>query len=123
VDDDFDSIRVVNRHDAQRLCNLSPRTWERLEAIGDVPPKTRLSEGRVDYRVSDIKEWLDRHREGNRGGIAKNTLSPGNALGQIKPRRRLRGLLLQSLRRQWLRLSRGAIRLQFFSIEVVEDRQ
>src|SRR5215831_21269860 len=55
------------------------------------------------------------------GGIAKNTLSPGNALGQIKPRRRLRGLLLQSLRRQWLRLSRGAIRLQFFSIEVVEE--
>jgi hypothetical protein len=63
VDGDFDSIRVVNRSDAQRLANLSPRTWERLEAVGDAPPKTRLSEGRIGYRICDLKEWLDRRRE------------------------------------------------------------
>jgi predicted DNA-binding transcriptional regulator AlpA len=63
VDGDFDSIRVVSRGDAQQLTNLSPRTWERLEAVGDAPPKTRLSEGRIGYRICDLKEWLDRRRE------------------------------------------------------------
>jgi hypothetical protein len=63
MNDDFDSVRVVNRHDAIRLCNVSVRTWERLEAIGDTPVKTRLSEGRIGYRISDLKAWLDAHRE------------------------------------------------------------
>jgi predicted DNA-binding transcriptional regulator AlpA len=65
VDDDLDSIRVLSESQTYRAVGLSDRTWERLEAIGDVPPKTRLSEGRVGYRVSDIKAWLDRRREGS----------------------------------------------------------
>jgi predicted DNA-binding transcriptional regulator AlpA len=63
MDDNLDSIRVVNRRAAMRACDLSEKTWERLERDGDTPPKTRLSEGRVGYRISDLKEWLDRRRE------------------------------------------------------------
>ena len=65
VDDDLDSIRVLSEPQTYRAIGVSDRTWERLKAIGDVPPKTRLSEGRVGYRVSDIKAWLDRRREGS----------------------------------------------------------
>jgi predicted DNA-binding transcriptional regulator AlpA len=62
--DDLDSIRVLSRPEAVKAVGVSIRTWERLEAGGDAPPKTRLSTGRVGYRVFDIKEWLDRRREG-----------------------------------------------------------
>jgi predicted DNA-binding transcriptional regulator AlpA len=63
MDDDFALVRVVNRRKALELTNLSLRTWERLEAAGVAPPKTRISEGRVGYRVSDLKAWLDARRE------------------------------------------------------------
>jgi predicted DNA-binding transcriptional regulator AlpA len=65
VDDDLNSIRVLSEPQTYRAIGVSDRTWERLKAIGDVPLKTRLSEGRVGYRVSDIKAWLDRRREGS----------------------------------------------------------
>jgi predicted DNA-binding transcriptional regulator AlpA len=64
VDDDLNSIRVLSEPETYRAVGLSDRTWERLKAIGDVPPKTRLSEGRIGYRLSDIKKWLDARREG-----------------------------------------------------------
>jgi predicted DNA-binding transcriptional regulator AlpA len=63
VENNLDLIRVLSRREAIKIANLSERTWERLEAVGDVPPKTRLSKGRIGYRVADIKEWLDRRRE------------------------------------------------------------
>jgi predicted DNA-binding transcriptional regulator AlpA len=61
---DLDSIRVIPRSEAVRVLNLSPRTWDRLEREGNTPPKTQLSEGRVGYRVSDLKDWLDSRRRG-----------------------------------------------------------
>jgi predicted DNA-binding transcriptional regulator AlpA len=64
VIDDLDSIRVLSEPETYRTVGVSDRTWERLKAAGDTPPKTRLSEGRVGYRVCDIKEWLDARREG-----------------------------------------------------------
>jgi predicted DNA-binding transcriptional regulator AlpA len=45
------------------MVGLSDRTWDRLEAAGDTPPKTRISQGRIGYRVADIRAWLDRRRE------------------------------------------------------------
>jgi len=65
VDDDLNSIRVLSEPETYRAVGLSDRTWERLKAAGDTPPKTRLSEGRVGYRVCDIRQWLDARREGN----------------------------------------------------------
>jgi predicted DNA-binding transcriptional regulator AlpA len=65
--DDLDEIRVLTRSDTIRMVGLSDRTWDRLEAAGDTPPKTRISQGRIGYRVSDLKEWLDRRREAEVG--------------------------------------------------------
>ena len=59
-----DTVRVVSRNEAIKLLGLSDRTFQRLEAKGDVPPKTRLSAHRIGYRISDIKDWLDARREG-----------------------------------------------------------
>jgi predicted DNA-binding transcriptional regulator AlpA len=57
---DLDLIRVLNRPETIEAVGVSEKTWERLEALGDVPTKTRLSQGRIGYRVLHIKEWLDR---------------------------------------------------------------
>ena len=61
---DLDSVRVLSEPETIRALGVSDRTFDRLKAIGDVPQKTRLSQGRVGYRVCDIKAWLDSRREG-----------------------------------------------------------
>ena len=61
--EDIDAIKVLNRREAVKHLGVSERSFQRLEALGDAPPKTRLSEGRVGYRVSDIIAWLDARRE------------------------------------------------------------
>jgi predicted DNA-binding transcriptional regulator AlpA len=61
--DDLDSVRVLTRHQTIEAVGVSNKTWERLEAVGDAPPKTRLSTGRIGYRICDIKAWLDKRRE------------------------------------------------------------
>ena len=60
---EINSIRVLKRREAIEALGVSVRTFERLEAAGDIPVKTRLSEGRVGFRVSDIQAWLDGRRE------------------------------------------------------------
>jgi predicted DNA-binding transcriptional regulator AlpA len=59
-------LRVLNRRQTVELVGVSEKTWERLEAVGDIPIKTRLSQGRVGHRLDHIKEWLDARREGAR---------------------------------------------------------
>jgi predicted DNA-binding transcriptional regulator AlpA len=61
--DGLDAIRVLNRSETIRMVGLSDRTWDRLEAKGETPPKTRISEGRIGYRVCDLAAWLDARRE------------------------------------------------------------
>jgi predicted DNA-binding transcriptional regulator AlpA len=51
MSDDLDAIRVLTRPETLKAVGLSDATFTRLEAIGDVPPKTRLSQYRVGYRV------------------------------------------------------------------------
>ena len=60
---DLESIRVLNRSETLKMVGLSDRTWDRLEAKGETPPKTRISQGRIGYRVADIMKWLDSRRE------------------------------------------------------------
>jgi predicted DNA-binding transcriptional regulator AlpA len=60
---DIEAVKVLNRRDAIAQLGLSECTFQRLEATGDGPPKTRLSEGRVGYRVCDLAAWLDARRE------------------------------------------------------------
>ena len=59
----IEAVKVLNRRDAIAHLGLSERTFQRLEASGDGPPKNRLSEGRVGYRVCDLAAWLDARRE------------------------------------------------------------
>jgi len=59
---DFDAIRVVPKPVALKIVNLSERSWDRLNARGETPPKTQLSEHRIGYRVADLKAWLDARR-------------------------------------------------------------
>lgn len=61
---DINSVKVLNRRDAIQHLGVSERTFERIEAAGDGPAKTRLSEGRIGYRVSDLETWLDARRMG-----------------------------------------------------------
>jgi predicted DNA-binding transcriptional regulator AlpA len=63
MSDDFFAARVLNRSETIRLVGLSDRTWDRLEAAGETPPKVKLSERRIGYLLTDIREWLERRRE------------------------------------------------------------
>ena len=58
-----DELKVYTKKETQKLLGLSGRTWDRLEALGETPSKTRLSPNRIGYRVSDIAAWLDARRE------------------------------------------------------------
>jgi predicted DNA-binding transcriptional regulator AlpA len=58
-----DLVRVLSEPEAIEAIGVSRRTWDRLKSLGDVPAKTRLSEGRIGYRVSDMVAWLDARRE------------------------------------------------------------
>jgi predicted DNA-binding transcriptional regulator AlpA len=58
-----DLVRVLSEPEAVEALGLSRRTWDRLKSLGDVPTKTRLSEGRIGYRVSDLAAGLDARRE------------------------------------------------------------
>jgi predicted DNA-binding transcriptional regulator AlpA len=58
-----DELKVYTKKETQKLLGLSGRTWDRLEALGETPPKTRLSPNRIGYRGSDIAAWLDARRE------------------------------------------------------------
>ena len=60
--DDFDCVRVVDEPTAILLTGVSPRTWDRLRARGDIPPITKLSDKRIGYRLIDLKAWLDARR-------------------------------------------------------------
>jgi predicted DNA-binding transcriptional regulator AlpA len=62
MSDAFDLVRVVDEPTAIMLAGLSPRTWDRLRAKGDIPPITKLSERRIGFRLIDLKAWLDARR-------------------------------------------------------------
>jgi predicted DNA-binding transcriptional regulator AlpA len=59
----LDELKVYTKRETQKLIGLSGRTWDRLEARGETPPKTRLSLNRIGYRASDVAAWLDKRRE------------------------------------------------------------
>jgi hypothetical protein len=35
-----DDLKVYTKKETQKLLGLSGRTWDRLEALGETPPKT-----------------------------------------------------------------------------------
>jgi hypothetical protein len=60
---EFKSVRCITRGELKQILgNISERTLKRMEAVGDSPVKTRLSAGRVGYRLNDVEAWLDGRR-------------------------------------------------------------
>lgn len=55
-------LQIFDRKATLRILNLSDRTFDRIEARGEGPPKIQLSPGRVGYRASDLAAWLDKRR-------------------------------------------------------------
>ncbi len=60
--DEFEAVRVVDKTTVLKLVNLSSRTWEKMQARGETPPITRISERRAGYRLIDLRAWLDARR-------------------------------------------------------------
>jgi predicted DNA-binding transcriptional regulator AlpA len=63
-DKQLDSVRVLSRRETFKAVNLDERTFDRIEALGDGPPKTQLSARRIGYRLVDVQRWLDARRRG-----------------------------------------------------------
>ena len=85
-----DELKVYTRKETQKLLGLSGRTWDRLEALGETPPKTRLSPNIIGYRAPDIAAWLDARREVQSGRelIDSNWKQVGAAASKIEERLR-----------------------------------
>jgi predicted DNA-binding transcriptional regulator AlpA len=85
-----DELKVYTKKETQKLLGLSGRTWDRLEALGETPPKTRLSPNRIGYRAPDIAGWLDARREVQSGRelIDSNWKKVGAAASKIVERPR-----------------------------------
>lgn len=57
--------RVITRDEAADMLGISTLRLDRLHFEGAGPPRIRLSERRVGYRVSDLRAWLDSRVELN----------------------------------------------------------
>lgn len=89
------SVRVLSKSETKKLVGISDRTWDRMEARGDTPRVTQISERRVGYRVIDIEAWLDARRVGETApvGEAARFIGPaieGNQPPAERPERRSR---------------------------------
>jgi predicted DNA-binding transcriptional regulator AlpA len=52
-------LQVFDRSTTLEILGLDRRTFDRLEARGEAPPKIQLSPNRVGYRASDLQHWQD----------------------------------------------------------------
>ena len=60
---EIETVKVLNRHETAAHLGISFRTFTRMEARGEAPPKVRLSPGRVGFLVRDLQAWQDARRE------------------------------------------------------------
>jgi predicted DNA-binding transcriptional regulator AlpA len=58
----YSQVRVLTRRETIKCIGVDERTFDRLEAAGDAPPKTQLSKRRIGYRLTDIDAWLNARR-------------------------------------------------------------
>jgi predicted DNA-binding transcriptional regulator AlpA len=58
----YSQARVLTRRETIKCIGVDERTFDRLEAAGDAPPKTQLSKRRIGYRLTDIDMWLNARR-------------------------------------------------------------
>ncbi|MBN8596517.1 MAG: helix-turn-helix domain-containing protein [Planctomycetes bacterium] len=60
-------IAVVSVREVAELLGVNPRTVWRMAQTGDIPAPIRLSERVVRWRLSDLREHLDRKAAGASG--------------------------------------------------------
>ena len=53
---------VISHKAAAAQIGLSERTLHRICALGDGPPRVRLSARRIGYRMSALKGWAERRQ-------------------------------------------------------------
>ena len=61
-DTPYSQVRVLSRRETIQVIGVDERTYDRMEAVGDAPPKTQLSKRRIGYRLTDIEAWLNARR-------------------------------------------------------------
>ena len=60
-------VAVVSVREVAELLGVNPRTVWRMAQTGDIPAPIRLSERVVRWRLSDLREHLDRKAVGASG--------------------------------------------------------
>ncbi|MCC6322915.1 MAG: helix-turn-helix domain-containing protein [Phycisphaerales bacterium] len=60
-------VAVVSVREVAELLGVNPRTVWRMAQTGDIPAPIRLSERVVRWRLSDLREHLDRKAAGASG--------------------------------------------------------
>jgi predicted DNA-binding transcriptional regulator AlpA len=58
----LEKLKVIRDVEMPELLGVSSRTWERMRACGDHPPKVQISERRIGYVTADVEEWLNAKR-------------------------------------------------------------
>jgi predicted DNA-binding transcriptional regulator AlpA len=54
--------RVVGTFDAAAFCNFSVSHFRALYRTGRAPPPIKLSERKLGWRMSTLKNWIDQHQ-------------------------------------------------------------
>jgi len=51
---------VIDKKQLRQITNISYQTWWRMERAGEgnVPPRIRLSSGRVGWKLNEVLEWI-----------------------------------------------------------------
>lgn len=60
-------VAIVSVREVAELLGVNPRTVWRMAQTGDIPAPIRLSERVVRWRLSDLREHLDRKAAGASG--------------------------------------------------------
>jgi len=62
LDDRIDD-RVISKADAAKMLGISIDTLDRMNARREGPPRVQLSDRRVGYRISSLRDWISEKTE------------------------------------------------------------
>ena len=49
---------LLRAKQAAELCGVSRRTWDRLQASGQIPPSHKLGNSKI-WKFSDLIQWIE----------------------------------------------------------------
>ena len=91
---DAETNEFLTKKELAKLCRTSERTIDRLLEVGDAPPPTRPSPGRVIFSAASVREWLSKRTIQKSGkqvaaAAAIGAAMPGHQSGRRGRRRKL----------------------------------